>query len=314
MADTERRKRFMQLLRRGVQDKVQQQQQEQAKIPPASAGKEALQAEASGADGEVRRATLPESSSNNKHLRGVTTWQTLAWRDVFSMAPFFRETVGGRPLRVKQVLQGELNGFGTGLTVWPAACVLLKHLEHRAAANPKALADSDDPFVLELGSGTGAVGIAAAMLLRAGRVVLTDMDNVRFIMQENAALAQEDGVVDNHVTVDVEGYEWGQSPSSSLIPSPEDSSSYPDLILVSDCILPRLYPIEPLVDALTLLSRSHTRIMISYEHRHYQHFQPKDKFWELMEKNKFSLRVLDTAEYHPCYVAADIEVWEITRT
>ncbi|OWZ23116.1 hypothetical protein PHMEG_0002038 [Phytophthora megakarya] len=285
MGDTESRRRFMQLLRQGVQHKVQQQQTKTV---------------ASDSGDEVRRPSLPDCN-----IESVGAWQTLAWRDAFSMAPYFQETVDGRPLRIKQVLQGELNGFGTGLTVWPAACVLLKHLEHRAARNPKALVDSDDPFILELGSGTGAVGIAAAMLLRAGRVVLTDMDNVRFIMQENADLAQQDGAVDSHVVVDVEGYEWGHSPSEKLLPSP-------DLILVSDCILPRLYPIEPLVEALARLSGPHTRILISYEHRHYQHFQPKDRFWELMQTRGFSLRVIDTDEYHPLYVAEDIEVWEIT--
>ncbi|KAE8878215.1 hypothetical protein PF005_g6618 [Phytophthora fragariae] len=298
MADTEDRKKFMQLLRQGVQHKVQQQTQSKA----ISDSAKDLQA-----TGEVRRATLPEHCNNDKETAGVAAWQTLAWRDAYSMAPYFQATVGGRPLRIKQVLQGELNGFGTGLTVWPAACVLLKHLEQRAARDHRTLVDSDNPFVLELGSGTGAVGIAAAMLLQAGRVVLTDMGNVRFIMRENAELAQQDGVIDNHVVVDFEEYEWGQPPSESLIPE-----SYPDLILVSDCILPRLYPIEPLVEALVTLSGPHTRILISYEHRHYQHFQPKQRFWELMQARRFCLRVIDTAEYHPHYVAADIEVWEIT--
>ncbi|KAL4151699.1 hypothetical protein PRNP1_008641 [Phytophthora ramorum] len=298
MAESDSRKKFMQLLRQGVQHKVQQQQPTKA-LSSDSAGKAPnLHAEPSD--------QVPECSSISDPV-GVAAWQTLAWRDAFSMAPYFQETVGGRPLRIKQVLQGELNGFGTGLTVWPAACVLVKHLEHRATENPRALAESDSPFVLELGSGTGAVGIAAAMLLDAGRVVLTDMDNVRFIMQENADLAQEDGVIDNHVVIDVEAYEWGQPPSKRLVPE-----SYPDLILVSDCILPRLYPIEPLVEALALLSRSHTRILISYEHRHYQHFQPKQRFWQLMQAHKFSLRVIDAAEYHPHYIASDIEVWEIT--
>ncbi|KAL3666650.1 hypothetical protein V7S43_008270 [Phytophthora oleae] len=308
MADADSRKNFMRLLRQGVQDKVQQQQQS-SKAVTSSVGIEAFQTQTSD---EVRRASLPECSTNGKEVAAIAAWQTLAWRDAFSMDPYFQETVNGKRLRVKQILQGELNGFGTGLTVWPAACVLLKHLEHRAASNHRALADSNNPFVLELGSGTGAVGIAAAMLLRAGRVVLTDMDNVRFIMQTNAELAQQDGGIDNGVVIDVEEYEWGKPPSETLIPSRKNS--YPDLILVSDCILPRLYPIEPLVEALTMLSGLHTRILISYEHRHYQHFQPKNRFWELMEANSFLLRVIDTDEYHPHYVAADIEVWEVTQT
>ncbi|KAF1777353.1 S-adenosyl-L-methionine-dependent methyltransferase [Phytophthora cactorum] len=284
--------------------KVQQQQQTKAVALSDSAGKEeALQVETSD---EVRRASLPECGND---VAGMAAWQTLVWRDAFSMAPYFQEAVNGSPAHQASAA-GRAQWLRHGLTVWPAACVLLKHLEHRAAKNSKALVDSDNPFVLELGSGTGAVGIAAAMLLRAGRVVLTDMGNVRFIMQENADLARQDGVIDKHVVVDVEAYEWGLPPSKSLISPPE--KSYPDLILVSDCILPRLYPIEPLVEALTLLSGPHTRILISYEHRHYQHFQPKQRFWELMEDRKFSLRVIDSNEYHPHFVASDIEVWEIT--
>ncbi|KAG7402209.1 hypothetical protein PHYBOEH_005772 [Phytophthora boehmeriae] len=313
MTDNENRKKFIQLLREGVQHKIQQQRVQSTFIPPCTRQKHALQDETSDPQAEVRCASLPERDGSSKLAAagagtGIASWQTLAWRDAYSMEPYFLETVDGRPLRIKQVLQGELNGFGTGLTVWPAACVLLKYLEHRAAKDPRALAAGDRPFVLELGSGTGAVGIAAAMLLRAGRVALTDMDNVRFIMQDNVRLAQEDGGLDNHVVIDVEAYEWGQRPSKKLI----QDGAYPDLILVSDCILPRLYPIEPLVEALALLSRSYTRILISYEHRHYQCFQPKERFWELMQERKFSLRVIDTTEYHPHYVAADIEIWEIT--
>ncbi|KAG1683475.1 hypothetical protein DVH05_005868 [Phytophthora capsici] len=302
MTDTDSRKKFMQLLRQGVQLKVQQQQS--SKVVTSS--ETVLQTQTTD---EVRRASLPKCNASGSEAAAIAAWQTLAWRDAFSMDPYFQETVNGKRLRIKQILQGELNGFGTGLTVWPAACVLLKHLEHQAVKSRKVLVDSSNPFVLELGSGTGAVGIAAAMLLQAGRVVLTDMDNVRFIMQANAELAQQDGGINSGVAIDVEEYEWGKPPSETLIPN-----SYPDLILVSDCILPRLYPIEPLVEALAMLSGPHTRILISYEHRYYQHFQPKHRFWELMETNKFSLRVIDKDEYHPHYIAEDIEVWEVTQT
>ncbi|KAI9908432.1 hypothetical protein PsorP6_003767 [Peronosclerospora sorghi] len=302
MTDTESRKRFIQLLRQGVQLKVQHQQQQEKKSDFIK--KEDLLVETTS--NKVCRASLPDCKIHGKNL---AAWQTLAWRDAFSMAPFFLETVGGKPLRIKQVLQGEIHGFGTGLTVWPAACVLLKHLEQSAINRP--LANTDNHFVLELGSGTGAVGIAAAMLLPAGRVMLTDVGNVRFIMEENVALAKQDGVLGSNVQLDVEVYEWGKAPSKKLIPSLEQ---YPDLILVSDCILPRLYPIEPLVEALTLLSKPHTRILISYEHRYYQHFQPKQRFWELLKARNFTLRLIDTAEYHPHYFASDIEVWEITSS
>lgn len=79
-ATVDQRHAFLLLLRQGIQLKLQQQRHER-------------------------------SSSS------IAMWQTLHWRDAFSMAPFFEETICGRPLRIKQLLQGELNGLGTGLTV-----------------------------------------------------------------------------------------------------------------------------------------------------------------------------------------------------
>lgn len=188
--------------------------------------------------------------------------------------------------------------------------MLLKHLDYRFAAN----SELRNQFVLELGSGTGAVGVAAAML-GAGRVVVTDVENVLFIMQANADLAREQALGGNQspTNVEVESYMWGTQPSASIIPRDATDREYPNLILVSDCILPRLYPIEPLVDALALLSKSHTKILISYEHRYYEHFHPKQKFWELMSAQSFAIRVLDDDEYHPHYRADDIEIWELSR-
>lgn len=214
------------------------------------------------------------------------------------------------------------------MQVWPAACVLLKHLEHRAASSPdEKWLREPGAFVVELGSGTGAVGVAAAMLVRApARVVLSDVDKIQFLMRENAARALEStakGDGDASVVVDVEAYEWGSEPSERLLPlrhhrddnqqQEEQRRAYPDLILVSDCILPRLYPIEPLVDALAMLSGERTRVLISYEHRYYHHFDPKARFWALMRERGFALRELDEREYHPHYRAGDIEIWEITR-
>ncbi|TDH70580.1 uncharacterized protein CCR75_000499 [Bremia lactucae] len=307
MADAENKRKFMQLLRLGVQDKIRALQLIKILFTEDEVNTD-IGLKAQLADGD-RQTLLPSCGTK---LAEVAAWQTLAWRDAFSMAPYFLEVINNKPLRIKQVLQGELNGFGTGLTVWPAACVLIKYLEYQSAHTVKELVNSDNPFLLELGSGTGAVGISAAMLLQAGRVVLTDLDNVRFIMEANVALAQQDEAVNKHVTLQVDTYEWGLLPSENLILPSENV--YPDLILVSDCILPRLYPIEPLVEALTKLSRSHTRIIISYECRHFQHFDPKQRFWELMEAKNFLLREIDTNEYHPQFIAADIEVWEIINS
>jgi predicted nicotinamide N-methyase len=196
--------------------------------------------------------------------------------------------------------------------VWPAACVLLKHLDHRFGATKQL----QNQFVLELGSGTGAVGVAAAML-HARRVVVTDVDNVLFLMHENAGIARHEsqarGEKPAATIVEVASYMWGAPPSEAILPLNAEPQQYPDLILVSDCILPRLYPIEPLVAALALLCKPHAKVLISYEHRHYEEFHPKQRFWDLMAAQGFALRVIEDDEYHPHYQADDIEIWEITR-
>ncbi|TMW68646.1 hypothetical protein Poli38472_006114 [Pythium oligandrum] len=266
----DQRKLFMKLLRSGVQDKLQNKTQSDG---PAAA------------------------------------WQALSWRNAQALEPFFEETVCGQTLRVKQLLQGELTGFGTGLTVWPAACMLLKHLEHRygRGSNSSTEASLESKLVVELGCGTGVVGIAAAML-GAKRVVLTDVQKLLFLLQMNADLARD--LSGGRTNIEVETYDWGASPSARLLT--EDGSS-PDFVVISDCILPKLYPIEPLVEALDRLTGINTTVLISYEHRHYEQFHPKLKFWELLTARGFEIREIDQSLYHPQYYADDIEIWEAHR-
>ena len=54
-------------------------------------------------------------------------------------------------------------------------------------------------------------------------------------------------------------YNWGEADAHLSPPL--------DLVIVSDCLLPKLYPIEPLVQALDKLSGPDTLVIVSYEHR-----------------------------------------------
>ena len=67
------------------------------------------------------------------------------------------------------------SGLGTGLTVWDGAIVLSKYLENeaRVAAERGEVGLLSGRVVLELGAGTGVVGLAAAAL-GARRTYLTD--------------------------------------------------------------------------------------------------------------------------------------------
>ncbi|KAJ0409021.1 hypothetical protein ATCC90586_005205 [Pythium insidiosum] len=263
VVDADARSRFMQLLRTGVKQKIC----------------------------EIHRG----DAVSNK----AAAWQALSWRNANPLAPFFEETVRGRRLQVKQLRQGEVTGFGTGLTVWPAACVLLKHLEHRySGARDRTL---QGQLVVELGSGTGVVGIAAA-ILGADRVVLTDIQKLLFLLEANASIARE--TTNGHVHIDVEAFDWSEQPSDRLR---HENGRHPDVILISDCILPKLFPLEPLVNAIDRLCGDHTIVLLSFEYRFYEKFDAKQRFWELLIARGFQIEAISEDLYHPEYRAEDIE-------
>lgn len=193
--------------------------------------------------------------------------------------------------------------------MWPAACVLLKYLEHRYGRT-ESNCELKSKYVLELGSGTGAVGLTAA-LLGAGHVVLSDMAIVKPFIVDNVALCK---AMHPNLSAEVQTYDWGKSSSDILLSDREGRECFPDIILVSDCIIPRLYPIEPLVDVLDDLSGPYTLVLISYEHRYNEKLDLKEHFWSLMRSRGFHLRQLRLDEYHPHCCADDIEIWKLSRS
>ena len=113
------------------------------------------------------------------------------------------------------------------------------------------------------------------------------------------------------------------------------------LILVADCVLPKLYPIEPLIQAIATCIRlyddennqnnnndhcsttnSTTRsknksacALLSYEYRYYQQgYDPKQEFIRLATSHKYQLLVktVPKQKLHPIYATDDIELWIVT--
>ncbi|KAF0720487.1 Aste57867_280 [Aphanomyces stellatus] len=241
---------------------------------------------------DVLREGAQQSRLRRNSSKMGRALQSLVWRDAFINQAEFSIAFADRELRVRQLPNGEINGLGTGLTVWPAACVLLKYLEHHYAASHGL----QDKRVVELGCGTGAVGLAAAML--GASVVLTDQEQILFHIHEN--------VQANQMHADVCAYNWGE-PLAGVLAVPVD------VVLVSDCVLPKLYPIEPLVDAIALLcSHADVVVLISFEHRYYEHFDPKTTFWAMIKGRHLHIREVPIEGHHPNYNAEDIEIWEIT--
>lgn len=93
----------------------------------------------------------------------------------------------------------------------------------------------------------------------------------------------------------------------------EKQNFFYDVILVSDCVLPKLYPIEPLVDAINELSGPHTTAYVSYEHRYYPRLNPKNEFCRLANEKGLDVHVVPVEELDPIYSVDDVEIWKVTR-
>ena len=224
---------------------------------------------------------------------------------------------------VLQVQRGELEGtYGTGATVWPASVVLIKYLERHAAALIRG------KRVVDLGAGTGVTSIAAAVL-GASHCICTDgeatvvqlaRDNIQRAAKElnteggtsdGTGVARDEAALEvttiRDCPISVEKYWWGTGRI-------ESSAEPCDVILVSDCVLPKLYPIAPLVEALDqLLVLTDAKAILSYEHRYFAEYDPIDKFRELCDAKHLEVRVVPMEEQDPVYSVEDIEIWHVQR-
>lgn len=262
----------------------------------------------------IRRGA-EEAGRQQGNSRAVTKVQrminSLQWRQAHSKDEFYPLALeSGIVLRFRQLQAGEVTGLGTGATVWPAAHVLAKYLERRFGE--RGMCGSR---LVDLGSGTGVAGIVAAAL--GAEAYLTDQEQLLFLMRENAEMCarrrEEEAVAGDEPAVmhppsgaiHVLTYDWGMKD--------DDLSPPVDIILVSDCVLPKLYPIEPLVDAIDRLSGPDTVTIMSYEHRHYQAFDPRRKFEELAAARGLVKTEISQAQQHPIFSADDIEIWEVRR-
>lgn len=104
----------------------------------------------------------------------------------------------------------------------------------------------------------------------------------------------------------------GSNNESSTENKPKETKHF-DIILCADCIVPKLYPIEPLVDAIDELSGNETISYLSYERRHYDKYDPAVEFLRLAKLRNLEVEIVPDTELHPMYPANDIEIWKVMR-
>lgn len=198
---------------------------------------------------DLFRSANASGLTNSKHKR---LFQSLQWRQAFEHSPIYEYTLEtGTVLQVQQIPNGELKGLGTGTFVWPAAHILAKYFEKRFG--PDGLRGKT---LCDIGSGTGLTGFVAAAL--GGTVTLTDQACVLPLLSENVCSVVDSGLGVHAEQLVMKEYHWGEK--SPLAETPFD------FLIVSDCVLPKLYPIDILVEVslTTHALQSILVLMITY--------------------------------------------------
>ncbi|XP_075006795.1 protein N-lysine methyltransferase METTL21D isoform X1 [Calonectris borealis] len=204
------------------------------------------------------------------------------------MAGFVRELErrGGPALRLEQRAAG-----GVGCVVWDAALVLAKFLE--TGACPLARRD-----VLELGAGTGAVGIMAATL--GANVTVTDLEELQELLMVN--IENNKHLVTGSVRAKV--LKWGEDVTEFQPP--------PDYILMADCIYYE-ESLEPLLKTLKDLTGPDTCVLCCYEQRTMgKNPEIERKYFELLQVD-FELEKIPLDKHDEEYRSEDIHIVNIHR-
>jgi predicted nicotinamide N-methyase len=245
----------------------------------------------SGADAAGHRTTQRSS----KVQRSLAA---LRWRQRYDLAAVYPLQLNNNKVLSIQQVTGAAHELGTGAAVWPCAVVLSKYLEKKYASGSQMQGVN----VIELGSGTGCVGFVAASL--GASVVLTDQSQLMPLMQRNVDcnnLQQQ---------CSVREFDWDDP---AAFDATQHTSTGPFLVLASDCVVPQLYPLEPLVAALTALCSANvaTVALLSYEHRHHEHFHPRSQLTSVLQRSGLSLTVVPQQQLDAMYTCDDIEIWEV---
>ena len=171
--------------------------------------------------------------------------RNLQWRQNFQNKDHYVYNLNNtNEIYIHQTLNGEMNGIGTGAHVWPAAVVLSKYLEKKYSINEKDNKHSLQGLrICDIGSGTGITGFVASFL-GALEVTLTDQIFILPLLEINKDKYLQANDYRNNIVI--KEFNWGESVAHLSPPF--------DIILVSDCILPKLYPIEPLIQVGTSTS------------------------------------------------------------
>ena len=161
-----------------------------------------------------------------------------------------------------------------------------------------------DKKVIDIGSGTGVIGIAVALLstgISGTHITLTDRAPLLDLMNHNAFKLND--IAPSRLAV--KELEWGNP-----LPKADGTPEIFDLILLSDVVTKAYRESYPgLIKSLRELSHPNTRIVLAYELRDASDRQ----FFDLLLASGFSVSKVGDDKLDPNFIADDIGIFEIRR-
>ncbi|KAF5320714.1 hypothetical protein D9619_001039 [Psilocybe cf. subviscida] len=216
-------------------------------------------------DGVISADGLARASGSLSELLNVLPQQSHSTQDGLLKLSFAHEWSSiPNPLSISLVVDA---APGCGGLAWPAGQILASYLVQKG---PEYLANKN---IIELGSGTGLVGLAIGAF-PSSHTWITDQAPLLPIMEKNVAINNRTD------TVHVAELNWG-SPVPPEIPRP-------DIILAADCVY--FEPAFPLlVQTLAELADESTVILFCYKKRR----KADKRFFTMLRKHFTWNEVMD---------------------
>lgn len=188
---------------------------------------------------------------------------------------------------------------GIGGSIWTSGEILATHLQtHQSKYRPLF----DGKCVLELGSGTGYVGLLTAACFAPSHVVLSDLGTHVACMQQN--VARNASVLRPSVQVHVTELSWGCAAHEAAL-----LASHPqvDVILGTDvAYLPELY--DPLLHTLRTIANDTTLVLLGLNRA-----DTGMAFFQRLEVQGFEYYKLADETLPSAYRGKDFGLFEIRR-
>mmetsp|Transcript_29324 Transcript_29324/g.44745 ORF Transcript_29324/g.44745 Transcript_29324/m.44745 type:complete len:239 (+) Transcript_29324:2-718(+) len=151
------------------------------------------------------------------------------------------------------LFEGEAQSIDSGALIWDAGSALAEYLTDNAS-------EVSGKRILELGSGTGVVGLTAASL-GATEVILTDKPELMTLLEQNI---EANGLASNARAMPLV---WGDDVTTALLHAGDDNLLRPDIVCGSD-LLYAPDSFEFLLDTvLQVCQHVHTQVWLAYPTR-----------------------------------------------